>query len=119
MSRTYKTIVLVVFVLVFLPLILIGSCIVRTKSYESESKLIEKGESKQKVIDGMGKSFEINSCNFVVYDSNKKYVGECFETYTYKSLFEKWTFAFDKNGAVIEKYYSFLGEYGQMLPNSN
>ena len=67
----------------------------------------------------MGKPSEFRSCSFPIYDGNQNRIGDCFEIVVYYGAYEKWAFAFDNDRNVIEKYYWFLGEYGNRPPGAN
>ncbi len=111
MAKTHKIVILVISAIVIVSA-LIGFYIVRSEQYERGFSQLEIGQSKQMVIGLMGNASEKRSCSFPIYDSNKNYVGDCSEIFSYRSFYQQWELAFDRNGKVIEKYYWFLGEYG-------
>jgi hypothetical protein len=119
MTGSFKILLAAVCSAVFIPALLIGSCAYRAEQYRDGFSQIELGQSKEKVLNLMGTPSEIGSCGFPVDDRYKKRIGVCFEIFAYKGGFEQWALAFDRDGKLIEKYYWFLGEYGNKPPTAN
>ena len=103
-------------IVVTVSVLLIGLCAFQIKQYRNGFSQIGLGQSKETVINIMGKPSEIRSCSFPIYNGNKNRIGNCFEIINYKESMNNGQFAFDINGNVIEKYYWFLGEYGKRPP---
>jgi hypothetical protein len=63
---------------------------------------IEKGDSKQRVVDLLGKPTEVRACQFPTraYDEN------CGEEYWYNAPMQEWIIVFDKDGKVMLKAHS-------------
>jgi hypothetical protein len=118
MSKTYKIILKAICIVVTVSALLIGLYAFQIKEYRNSFSQIRLGQSKETVINIMGKPSEIRSCSFPIYNGNKHQIGNCIEIIDYKGFYEQWAFAFDINGNVIEKYYWFLGEYGKKPLNT-
>lgn len=106
-------------VVVIVPALLIGFCAFRIRQYQNGFSQIELGQSKEVVMNIMGKPSEVRSCGYPIYDENEKQIGDCFEITVYNGAYEQWAFAFNHDRNVIEKYYWFLGEYGNRPPGTN
>lgn len=119
MTRTYKIVLMAVCAIAIIPTLLIGSRAFRVKQYRDGFSQIEVGQSKETVINLMGKTSEIRDCSFPIYNESKRHIGNCAEIFAYHGVYEQWALAFDKQGNVIDKYYWFLGEYGKRPPDTN
>jgi len=117
MTKTHKIVAITVFTLIVVPSIWIGSCAVRFKQYRTGFPKIEVGQPQQTAINLMGNASEVRNCNFPVYDRDRNNIGDCSSIFSYKAPYEQWAIAFDRNGNVLEKYYWFLGEYGNRPPD--
>lgn len=119
MTITHKIVFVTGCVIVIVPTLLIGFCSFRIGQYRDGFSQIELGQSKEAVVNIMGKPSEVRNCSFSIYDRNENRTGDCSEIITYNGSYEQWAFAFDNDRNVIEKYYWFLGEYGNRPPGTN
>jgi hypothetical protein len=119
MTRNYKIAILAGLSIIIVPLVLVGIVAFRIDRYRQGFSSVEIGQSKQTIVNLMGNASEIRSCNFTVYIRDKNSTENCSEVFVYDGIGEKWAIAFDKNAKVIEKYYWFLGEYGNRPPDVN
>ena len=62
MSRVYKIVSSVILVIILVPSILIGACVVRVKRYERKYAQVEAGQSKQSVVDALGEPSDVQGC---------------------------------------------------------
>lgn len=116
MRKNHKIAALVLTIMI-VPTMLIAFYSLRIKHYRDGFKFVETSQSKQTVINLMGEPSEARKCDFPIYGGNERYFGKCVEILIYHGIYEKWAVAFDENGNVVEKYNSFLGEYGKIPPH--
>lgn len=116
MTRNYKIGLTAICLAAAVIIIFTDYYALRIDGYRKGFPKIELGQTKETVINLMGKPVATRRCDFAVYDSDRVLMGECFEVFTFQGIWDQWEVAFDKNENVVEKYY-FLGEYGNRPPD--
>jgi hypothetical protein len=67
---------------------------------------IKVGDSKQKVVEILGKPTEIKDCYDTRHSSSPEIVERCAEEYWYIAFMQEWGYVFDKDGKVLTKWHS-------------
>ena len=112
MLRKYKIVEVIIFTVVTVSIILIGTFAIRIAKYHSGFPRVKIGQQKQEVINLMGQESESKNCDSSI---RKKYPDiDCSEIFAYYSILDYWAIAFDKDGNVIKKYsWTFDDGYGK------
>src|SRR5690348_15505420 len=95
-SKTIGIVLFVILTLLCLPVGFIGACEYRAKTLKSGFDKVQKGDSRQTVIEIMGKPDETASCSWNV---------DCKDEYDYYSFMQRWMIYFDNEDEVIDKGY--------------
>ena len=91
------------FLLVILLAVVTGSYYIRRTRLLTTFTKIQIGDSKQNVVQLLGNPTEVATCR----DPNPPVDSQkCVETYWYYSFIERWGYAFNADGKVIDKIYN-------------
>src|SRR4051812_8073767 len=100
MTNKHKLVIYIAAAATVVFLTAMGAKLFKKRKYESGYARVQIGDSQQVVTESLGEPSAVESCYSPGTDD------ECAIVSTYYSFMEKWCFAFNRDGKVIDKWYN-------------
>jgi hypothetical protein len=105
MTRT-KIIIALVLIAAAVGIVYAWSSMPNAPRWERGYSQIVAGDSKQTIVDILGKPTEIKDCYNTRYSAPREIWEKCSEEYWYIAFMQEWGYVIDKDGKVLTKWHS-------------